>query len=55
MAQAIASVYAGAARVAAAGGAPLREVVHDGARRNARPLQEANGRGVSVYYCWPNA
>uniref|UniRef100_A0A0E0LDF7 Carbonic anhydrase n=1 Tax=Oryza punctata TaxID=4537 RepID=A0A0E0LDF7_ORYPU len=22
-----------------------------GARRNARPLQEANGRGVAVYYC----
>nr|ACN85275.1 unknown [Oryza alta] len=33
----------------------LREAVHDGARRNARPLQEANGRGVGVYYCWPNA
>nr|ACN85335.1 unknown [Oryza meyeriana var. granulata] len=33
----------------------LREAVHDGARSNARPLQEANGRGVGVYYCWPNA
>nr|ACN85304.1 unknown [Oryza ridleyi] len=33
----------------------LRGAVHDGARRNARPLQEANGRGVGVYYCWPNA
>nr|ACN85239.1 unknown [Oryza minuta] len=33
----------------------LREAVHDGARRNARPMQAANGRGVGVYYCWPNA
>uniref|UniRef100_A0A0D9WS19 Carbonic anhydrase n=1 Tax=Leersia perrieri TaxID=77586 RepID=A0A0D9WS19_9ORYZ len=33
----------------------LREAVHDGARRNARPLQEANGRAVGVYYCWPNS
>jgi hypothetical protein len=35
MAQAIASVYAGAARVAAAGGAPLREVVHDVSKASA--------------------
>nr|ACN85320.1 unknown [Oryza brachyantha] len=30
----------------------LREAVHDDARRNARPLQEANGRAVGVYYSW---
>ncbi|KAG8094770.1 hypothetical protein GUJ93_ZPchr0012g19338 [Zizania palustris] len=30
----------------------LREAVHDGARMNARPLQEANGRPVGSYYCW---
>ncbi|TVU08144.1 hypothetical protein EJB05_41533 [Eragrostis curvula] len=28
----------------------LRNAVHDGARRNARPLQEANGRGIGFYY-----
>ncbi|KAK3134079.1 hypothetical protein QOZ80_6AG0544780 [Eleusine coracana subsp. coracana] len=31
----------------------LRNAVHDGARRNARPLQEANGRNVSFYYTSP--
>ncbi|PUZ59978.1 hypothetical protein GQ55_4G086500 [Panicum hallii var. hallii] len=31
----------------------LRNSVHDGARRNARPIQEANGRGVSFYYTSP--
>ncbi|WVZ79423.1 hypothetical protein U9M48_027003 [Paspalum notatum var. saurae] len=31
----------------------LRNVVHDGARRNARPLQEANGRPVAFYYTTP--
>ncbi|RLM54515.1 alpha carbonic anhydrase 7-like isoform X2 [Panicum miliaceum] len=31
----------------------LRNAVHDGARRNARPIQEANGRGVSFYYTSP--
>ncbi|OEL22264.1 Alpha carbonic anhydrase 7 [Dichanthelium oligosanthes] len=31
----------------------LRNAVHDGARRNARPLQEANGRGVAFYYTSP--
>ncbi|KAJ1259873.1 hypothetical protein BS78_10G189200 [Paspalum vaginatum] len=31
----------------------LRNAVHDGARRNARPLQEANGRAVAFYYTTP--
>ncbi|CAL5048642.1 unnamed protein product [Urochloa decumbens] len=31
----------------------LRDAVDDGARRNARPLQEANGRVVSFYYTTP--
>ncbi|KAG2612767.1 alpha carbonic anhydrase 7-like isoform X1 [Panicum virgatum] len=31
----------------------LRHAVHDGARRNARPIQESNGRGVSFYYTSP--
>ncbi|TVU08145.1 hypothetical protein EJB05_41534 [Eragrostis curvula] len=31
----------------------LRNAVHDGARRNARPLQEANGRGIGFYYTSP--
>ncbi|CAN6220825.1 unnamed protein product [Urochloa humidicola] len=31
----------------------LRNAVNDGARRNARPLQEANGRVVSFYYTTP--
>ncbi|RCV22419.1 hypothetical protein SETIT_4G219300v2 [Setaria italica] len=31
----------------------LRNAVNDGARRNARPLQEANGRSVAFYYASP--
>ncbi|KAI4971358.1 alpha carbonic anhydrase 7-like [Hordeum vulgare subsp. vulgare] len=33
----------------------LRDAVHDHARMNARPLQEANGRGVALYYSWPRS
>ncbi|XP_047053943.1 alpha carbonic anhydrase 7-like [Lolium rigidum] len=33
----------------------LREAVHDHARRNARPLQEANGRSVALYYNWASS
>ncbi|KQK17706.1 alpha carbonic anhydrase 7 [Brachypodium distachyon] len=31
----------------------LRDAVHDHARKNARPLQDANGRAVALYYNWP--
>ncbi|KAF8687731.1 hypothetical protein HU200_042661 [Digitaria exilis] len=31
----------------------LRNAVDDGARRNARPLQEANGRSIAFYYASP--
>ncbi|KAL6603840.1 hypothetical protein ACP70R_044201 [Stipagrostis hirtigluma subsp. patula] len=31
----------------------LRHAVHDGARGNARPLQPANGRALSLYYSSP--
>ncbi|XP_048539909.1 alpha carbonic anhydrase 7-like [Triticum urartu] len=33
----------------------LKDAVHDHARRNARPLQEANGRGIALYHSWPRS